>query len=83
MQGKTDGPIIGMRGYYNEKSIFEVKILNLDDKQPQRVGLAAIVDLRIQFFDIEHLLILVNGLKDLRPVLVKDISAGPSNQYLG
>lgn len=55
----------------------------LNDKQPQRVGLAAIVDLRIQFLDIEHLLILVNGLEDLRPVLVKDISAGPSYQYLG
>lgn len=83
MQGKTDGPFLVMRGYYNEKSIFEVKILNVNDKQPQGIGLAAIVDLRIQFLDIEHLLILVYRLKDLRPVLVKDISAGPSNQYLG
>lgn len=66
----------------NEKSIFEVKILYLNDKHPQRLGLAAIIDLRIQFLDIEHLLILVNRLKDLRPVLVKDISAGPSNEYL-
>lgn len=54
-----------------------------DDELPQRVGLVAIVDLRIQLLDIEVLLILEDGLKDLRSVLVEDVSAGPGDEYLG